>query len=201
MGPAEAKLSGAALKLTSDPPCYTQVSECQGSARVTTCLLMCVHRVMAIPHPQICTCPHPSMVFRRRGGIKGFQGRDPSKDALLRIGSGSPGMSANLVVEAIIAHHGLLATRVQMSSSRWYGGIATRLTEIRARLEMWEIEHINDLTSPAPARSLLSGSELPSHHLATLHRQTGIALYTISSHRFAFPPPLPRVEDDSFSPR
>lgn len=86
--------------------------------------------------------PYSPMVFRRRGGIKDCQGRGPSKDALLRIGSGSPGSSANLVVEAIIAHHGLLATRVQTSSSRWYGGIATRLTGIRARLEIWEIEHI-----------------------------------------------------------
>lgn len=123
---------------------------------VTTCLLMCVHCVMTIPHSQICT--QSPMVFRRRGVVKGFQGRDPSKDALLRIGSGSPGSSANLVAEAIIAHHGFSATRMQTSSSRWYGGIATRLTGIRARLEIWEIEHISDLTSPAASRSLRFGS-------------------------------------------
>lgn len=144
MEPAEAKLSGAALKLTSEEssplPCYPQVSECQGSARATTCLLMCAHRVVANA-PSTDLPPSPPMVFRGRGVIRDFQGRDPSTDALLRISSGSPGSSANLVAEAIIAHHKLLATRVQMSSSRWYGSTTTRLAEIRARLEIWEIEH------------------------------------------------------------
>lgn len=139
MEPAEAKLSGAALKLTSEPPLATpeRVSRVfQGHDLFAD---VCSPR-HAMPHPQI--CPHPPpwcFVDAEVSGIS--QGRDPSTDALLRIGSGSPGSSANLVVEAIIAHHKLLATRVQESSSRWYGGIATRLAGIRARLEIWEIEH------------------------------------------------------------
>jgi hypothetical protein len=105
VGPAEAKLSGAALKLTSEPrPLATRKCE-EGLPQGYGCFTLLIdvvgvksmyaHCVTVVPPPQICTLPHSCFVDAETSGVSNAEShqripcREPVQDHqdLLRISS------------------------------------------------------------------------------------------------------------------
>lgn len=139
---------------------------------------------------------HPPRCFAHAEISGILRGKDPSKDALLRIGPGSPGSSANPRRRGNYCASWIMFAGVQLTLVRWYYNKAD-LNPCEAR----------DTGDGAYQRSQSTGgcfSKFCTAGASFSHTISPIFTDERSLHCLRFRPnvlPLPPVEDDGFLPQ